>query len=86
MIQSVVIVVSCGEPPIPRNGAIAGKYTYKSEAYVTCKNGYKLSGTYRLTCNSNGAWNDAPGVCIGENYSIIVSLIVPAIIAMIRDF
>ena len=73
MFQSFVIVVSCGEPPIPSNGAITGKYTYKSIVNVTCNNGYKLFGTYQLTCKSNGAWNDAPGVCTGENYSITVS-------------
>ncbi|XP_062523956.1 CUB and sushi domain-containing protein 3-like isoform X2 [Corticium candelabrum] len=56
-------IVSCGEPPIPSNAVITGKYTYNSRAFVTCNNGYKLSGSYRLTCNSNGAWNDAPGVC-----------------------
>ena len=81
MFPSFFIVVSCGEPPIPSNGAITGKYTYNSRAFVKCNNGYKLSGTYQLTCNSNGAWNDAPGLCTGE--SMIVSLIVPAIIVKI---
>ena len=61
-----VLVVSCGLPPIPSNGAISGKYFYRKSAYVTCNKGYKLSGTHRMTCTIDGTWNGVPGICTGE--------------------
>ena len=58
------VVIFCGYPGLISNGNLIGNiFNYSSTVSYTCVTGYKLSGDFERTCQSNGSWSGAVPVC-----------------------
>ncbi|XP_052275320.1 sushi, von Willebrand factor type A, EGF and pentraxin domain-containing protein 1-like [Dreissena polymorpha] len=54
----------CGPFPVPSNGSVyTQSTTFGSVAYMTCKDGFILSGDRMSACNSSGNWNITGQTC-----------------------
>ncbi|KAK9956629.1 hypothetical protein ABG768_014348 [Culter alburnus] len=61
-------VVTCEQLSAPPHGSMEcsslyGNHSLNSKCTFSCADGYKLSGTAELQCNSSGAWNVPPPLC-----------------------
>lgn len=62
----------CDNPPTIDNGKLTGNtngYFFGSVYYIRCNNGYEISGSPILTCNTVGQWNTSSR-CIGKVWFI----------------
>ena len=69
------IVVDCGEPDEPLEGADALNITYDttflgSTANYTCDAGTFRAGMGQRICMANGNWSGTPAQCLCENHCI----------------
>ena len=61
------ILVNCGDPGTPQNGIIVTEptnTTYTSVIEYECDEGYILSETANITCQSNGEWTSSAPTCL----------------------
>ena len=60
--------ISCVQLANPANGRVSQRKPalVGSEAVYTCKSGFRLSGSSKIVCRSNGRYSDAPPTCIRE--------------------
>ncbi|XP_067240167.1 L-selectin-like isoform X2 [Chanodichthys erythropterus] len=64
-------VVTCEQLSAPPHGSMEcsgqyGNHSLSSKCTFSCADGYKLSGTAELQCNSSGAWNVPPPSCAAQ--------------------
>ena len=58
------LVISCGDPGVPRNGRRQLlSSTVGSRVVFDCNDGYKLDGNRERTCQSNGQWSGSLPSC-----------------------
>ncbi|CAH1248929.1 SELP [Branchiostoma lanceolatum] len=55
--------VRCNNLTPPTNGAMTGSNSYGDVATFTCDPGYKLVGTFTLTCQYDGTWSGGSPKC-----------------------
>uniref|UniRef100_A0A3B3DJN6 CUB and Sushi multiple domains 3b n=1 Tax=Oryzias melastigma TaxID=30732 RepID=A0A3B3DJN6_ORYME len=61
------IVVDCGHPGSPPNGALSGdKFTFGSTVRYSCLGGRQLKGESSRTCQLNGMWSFPMPFCSGD--------------------
>ena len=59
--------VDCGPLSAPKNGSFVGDSTvFPNSLLFACNLGFILDGSYRRTCQANGAWDGLETVCIGK--------------------
>ncbi|KAG7461968.1 hypothetical protein MATL_G00196770 [Megalops atlanticus] len=60
--------VTCNEPPFVENAdvTVTGK-TYLSVASYTCREGYRLQGPAKVSCEASGQWSDPVPLCATVN-------------------
>lgn len=59
------IVVNCGNPDVVSKARRAGNsFTYNSVLTYTCNAGYRISGSERRTCQSDGTWSGMSPKCL----------------------
>lgn len=60
-----LIVISCGDPGTPLNGARSGSDFSKGKSVsYSCHSDYKLVGSSTRTCQSNSVWSGSLPSCI----------------------
>ena len=60
---------ACKPVPSVPNGRIKcpnDEFVYGSSCLTTCDDGYKLTGTYFVSCDENGDWGTL-GICKGNS-------------------
>ena len=61
-------IVNCGDPGTFYNGSNFGNdFTYNSTIMFQCAEGYSMSGSTEIICNSNGQWSDNFPICTYVN-------------------
>ncbi|KAM8884121.1 CUB and sushi domain-containing protein 3-like isoform 1-T1 [Synchiropus picturatus] len=61
------IVIDCGHPGSPPNGALSGdKFTFGSTVRYSCLGGRQLKGESSRTCQLNGMWSAPMPFCSGD--------------------
>ena len=70
--STVVSTISCLDPGRPRNGLRTGdKFTEGSIVDFKCNTNFKLIGSPRLTCQSDGKWSDRRPECAGMSSKLL---------------
>ncbi|CAJ1060429.1 P-selectin [Xyrichtys novacula] len=64
---SSTLLMNCSHP--------LGNYSFGSQCYFTCKEGYSLNGTEELFCSASGFWNDSPPRCMVEGLPLGTALL-----------
>ncbi|XP_070563038.1 LOW QUALITY PROTEIN: sushi, von Willebrand factor type A, EGF and pentraxin domain-containing protein 1-like [Ptychodera flava] len=63
-VQAQCIPVSCGPPPLLRNGNFHGNdFTFGQSLHYYCHPGYTLQGSSLRHCSANGRWNGTSPRC-----------------------
>ena len=61
--------VTCSPLAAPGNGTISGSgVNYKSVITFACNAGYRLVGSSRRTCQTDGTWNGTTASCSGRSF------------------
>ena len=67
-LETVCLVVDCGEFPALLNGKVHVIHTtYQSRVNLTCEDGYNLVGASSAVCLANGTWSNEIPRCIGKD-------------------
>ncbi|XP_038143249.1 membrane cofactor protein-like [Cyprinodon tularosa] len=72
------VLVQCQEPQITNGEYLEGArppYKYKSTVTYKCKQGYKMKGSQRLTCNEKSEWSPGIPQCISSGNTLVGGLI-----------
>lgn len=64
---SLTLSMNCSHP--------LDEYSFGSQCYFSCKEGYSLNGTEILFCSSRGIWNDSLPYCMVEGMPLGASLL-----------
>ncbi|KAL0604877.1 CUB and sushi domain-containing protein 2 [Plecturocebus cupreus] len=63
----IIVVISCGELPIPPNGHRIGTLSvYGATAIFSCNSGYTMVGSRVRECMANGLWSGSEVRCLGK--------------------
>ncbi|XP_038046873.1 sushi, von Willebrand factor type A, EGF and pentraxin domain-containing protein 1-like isoform X2 [Patiria miniata] len=58
------VAIECPELYAPEHGSIQGRrFTYNSQVYLDCEDGYKLSGSEQRRCQGNKTWSGEETIC-----------------------
>jgi CUB/sushi domain-containing protein len=63
----VSLALDCGDPGTPANGQkIDSNYTFPNSLRYVCDRGFRLVGSSRRDCQTNGLWSGTSASCISE--------------------
>ena len=63
----ILAEIYCGHLNAPSHGSKQGSHdTVDSIMLFACDHGYRLQGSARRTCNTNGTWTGVNAECVGQ--------------------